>query len=132
MEPADHLAAEQSQSPWKKGENIYWLLSREQSLQNTETAEDSPYQQCPNRDHLHSDLHRRKRHEGLPPTNKIGSQERLFYNSGKEQLYCCITIKTTQHRNILYSSTLFLNIYVKQEDSQNDFQAVLFSGLAGS
>lgn len=85
MEPADHLAAEQSQSPWKKGENIYWLLSREQSLQNTETAEDSPYQQCPNRDHLHSDLHRRKRHEGLPPTNKIGSQERLFYKRESQE-----------------------------------------------
>lgn len=70
MEPADHLAGEQSQSPWKKGRNISWLLSRVQSLQNTETTEDSPYQQSPNGGHLHSDLHRRTRHEGLLPTNK--------------------------------------------------------------
>lgn len=51
-------------------EKYYRLLSWEQSLQNTETAEDSPYQQSPNGGHLHSDLHRRTRHEGLPPTNK--------------------------------------------------------------
>jgi len=69
-ELADRLAAEQSQSPWKKGKNIYWLLSWEPNLQNTETVEDTPYQQSPNGGHLHSDLHRRMRHEGLPPTNK--------------------------------------------------------------
>lgn len=70
MEPVDRLAGEQLQSPWKKENNIYWLQSWKQSLQNTETAEDSPYQQSPNVGRLHSDLHRRTRHEGLLPTNK--------------------------------------------------------------
>lgn len=91
MEPVDHLAGEQSQSPWKNGKNIYSLLSWEQSFQNTETAEDSPYQQSPNRGHLHSDLHRRTRHEGLLPMKQenIGSQERFLYKGESQERQLC-------------------------------------------
>lgn len=126
MEPADHLAAEQSQSPWKTGENIYWLLSWEQSLQNTETSEDSPQQQSLNGDHLHSDLHRRRRHEGLLPTNKI----RLKVKKD------CFTKGNHTKDNSAQEHPLFINTFSEHlyqaRDSQNDFQAVLFSGLAGS
>lgn len=125
MEPADHPAGEQSQSPWKKGRNISWLLNWVQSLQNTETAEDSPYQQSPNGGHLHSDLHRRTRHEGLLPTNKriLQAIKDFFTKNLKKYL---------PHGNILYVSTVSLHVNVKSEDTQNDFQAVLFSCLHDS
>lgn len=125
MEPADHLAAEQSPSPWKRGKNIYWFLSWELSLQNTETVEDSPYQQSPNGDHLHSDLHRRKRHEGLLPTNK----RILEVKKG------CFTKGNHRKNNSAQEHPLFINNFSEHlchtRNSQNDFQAVLYSGLAG-
>lgn len=42
-------------------------------------------------------------------------QTREDWKSRKIVLQREITGKTTQHKNILYLSTLFLNIYVKQE-----------------
>lgn len=72
-------------------------------MKNSQAAEDPPYQLSPNGGHLHSDLHRRMRHEGLPPTNKenISNQQR------KISLQRRITEKTTMHRNALSVSSLF-------------------------
>lgn len=59
-------------------------------------------------------------------------QTREYWKSRKISLPRKITRKTTLHGNTHYVSTLFLNVYVKPEDTQNDFQAVPFSGLVDS
>lgn len=101
---------------WER-ENIYWLLSWEQSLWNTGTAQDSPSQQSPNGGHLHSDLHRRTRHEDLPPTDRTVEVKKDIFTKRNHR-------KDTSAWEHPFCFSTFP--YFKPEDTQHDCQAVLF------
>lgn len=122
MEPADHLAAEQSQSPWKRGKIFtgFWVGKESCKIQKqlkthpisrAQTGIISTQTCIEERDTKVSHLQTREDWK-----SRIVSQRGI---TGKK----------------LSTGTSFINAFSEHlcqaRDSQNDFPAVLFSGLAG-